>query len=291
MTDGFRLNTKKAVFTYSKCPLSKETVYNHINAKYPIKYARICIEAHADGTPHLHAAIEWKKKINITNSRTFDIDGFHANVAPPMSWPASKNYVKKGDNFKDWDNNDEVEEDSNIYKLAEELDMPKFFEFCRKRKVPYAYADRAWKHKESIFTIIDSPTEGSIRPSLDRLTIDETDRRSLVITGPSGFGKTTWALKNCQKPSLFVTHMDTLREFRAGFHKSIIFDDMSFKHLPRESQIQLVDREQSRSIHIRYGTARIPAGIQKIFTSNVPIFDTTEEAIARRINLIKFISF
>lgn len=72
------------------------------------------------------------------------------------------------------------------------------------------------------------------------------ETRSIVIIGAAGTGKTSWARKHVPKPALFVTHMDVLKQLTAR-HKAIVFDDMSFKHLPREGQIAIVDREQPRA--------------------------------------------
>lgn len=112
-----------------------------------------------------------------------------------------------------------------------------------------------------------------------------TDMTSLWVKGPSGVGKTTWALRTSIKPALFVRHLDTLREFRNGYHMTIIFDDMSFSHLPRQAQIELVDRFHPQQVHIRYTVVNLPAGIPKIFLSNDIIFNY-EPAIMRRITKI-----
>lgn len=104
----------------------------------------------------------------------------------------------------------------------------------------------------------------------------------LVLRGPTGCGKTTWAKRNMPIPILFVSHIDTLKKFRTGFHKSIIFDDIDVKHYPRTGQIHLVDFENPRDIHCRHSTAHIPAGIYKCFTCNEwPLIE--DEAINRRI--------
>lgn len=90
---------------------------------------------------------------------------------------------------------------------------------------------------------------------------------SMVMYGPSGCGKTT-AAKGYLPGALWVTHLDGLAYFDSGIHTGIIFDDMSFKHLPRESQIHLLDWDEPRDIHIRYRTVHIPANTVKIFTCN-----------------------
>lgn len=88
------------------------------------------------------------------------------------------------------------------------------------------------------------------------------------------------------KPALLVSHLDRLKTYSSAIHKSIIFDDITFKHLHREAQIHLVDTHNPRDIHIRYSTAYIPANTPKIFTANTFPF-IIDPAIERRIN--KFI--
>ena len=153
----------------------------------------------------------------------------------------------------------------------------------------YLYADRAFKKMQlelSTNTITETyVNNGTITcETLNNLQLPE-DMTSLWIKGPSGIGKTTWALRCAPKPALFVRHVDTLREFRNGYHKSIIFDDMSFSHLPRQAQIDIVDRFHPQQVHIRYAVAYLPVGISKIFLSNDLIFNY-DEAINRRLTKV-----
>lgn len=109
---------------------------------------------------------------------------------------------------------------------------------------------------------------------------------SIVIVGASGIGKTTYAIKHAAKPSLLISHIDQLKKFKPGHHKSIIFDDINFTDQPVWKQIQLVDHELPRAIHVRYGVIEIPASTSKIFTCNDFPF-AHHEAIIRRIKFIK----
>jgi len=113
-------------------------------------------------------------------------------------------------------------------------------------------------------------------------------RQSIILWGAPGIGKTCYAQAILKKNYLFINHLDQLKGFDANFHAGIIFDDMSFTHLPREAQIALVDQEQDRAIHIRYNIALIPKGTPKIFTTNIPngeIVDLSDGAIKRRVSV------
>lgn len=109
--------------------------------------------------------------------------------------------------------------------------------------------------------------------------------KTVILWGDSGLGKTCFA-RSILPNALFVSHMDDLTRYDTGTHDGIIFDDMSIAHLPRECQIQVVDFEQPRSIHVRYAVAMIPAGTKKIFTTNNfdgNIYSVGDAALDRRV--------
>lgn len=90
-----------------------------------------------------------------------------------------------------------------------------------------------------------------------------------VFHGEAGIGKTEFALAHFKSP-LIVRHIDNLRQFDRAVNDGIVFDDMDFEHLPKSTNINLIDQTLPGSIHIRYGTATIPAHTRKIFTTNNP---------------------
>ncbi|WAE43137.1 MAG: replication associated protein [Cressdnaviricota sp.] len=121
--------------------------------------------------------------------------------------------------------------------------------------------------------------------------------KSTLVHGDSGTGKTSFVLAHFTNPC-FVRHIDGLKRFIPGDNDAIVFDDVSFKHWPPESIIQLLDMEQPAEIHVRYGTTIIPSGTLRVFTHNDPnpfynsevISDFQKTAIERRLNRVKVLN-
>lgn len=115
-----------------------------------------------------------------------------------------------------------------------------------------------------------------------------SDKHATLVWGGSGLGKTAFVKAHFKNP-LFVTHIDNLKSFQAHTHDGIIFDDLSFRHMPPETVIHLLETDNEASIHVRYGTAHIPARVVKVFTHNTanPFYAETvnedqQKAIERR---------
>lgn len=91
---------------------------------------------------------------------------------------------------------------------------------------------------------------------------------ALLLHGPPGTGKTSFALAHFKAP-LLCSHVEDLRKLNyPQLHDGIVFDDLSFRHWPAESIIQLLDVAFKRSIHMRYANVAIPKGVPRIFTHN-----------------------
>lgn len=276
---------KYFIVTYPRCDLDHQTIWNHCQSKGACG-AVIASELHEDGQPHRHAFVCFgaRKELSI---RSLDVNGFHPNIQSCRSAQDSIEYVKKDGVWTEFGDTAILEPGSmgDPRNFATESE---WLRHCHATNVQYGYAKRIWDLSQvhDPYTIgqgavSDSDFENRVDGRLAVFDYVFESGCSLILEGPSGTGKTTWAKYFAPKPSLFVTHLDVLRQFRPGFHQSIIFDDMQFSHLPRETQIHLLDTENPRAIHVRYGTASIPAGVVKIFTCNQPIF-IDDPAIRRR---------
>nr|UOF80776.1 rep protein [Cressdnaviricota sp.] len=282
-------NNKKYFLTYPQTTANKETYLQWLVAKFPVKEAIVAVEKHADGGDHLHVYVEMQRMYR-ASAHSFDYENRHPNIQSVRNVFATKTYVKKDGDYIEYPQElPSVVED--IFDVAKESTRREFILYCLQEKVPKWIADEAWLLSHPHSTVVDSEEDLFSRmcPALREFRRNYSDQLSTIIVGEAGCGKTTWAKAFAPKPALWVKHTDTLKAFKPGFHKSIIFDDVSFRHCPRSQQLQLVDQYDEQQIHCRHAVATIPAGVPRIFTCNVgwePV-DLSDAAIARRVKVYK----
>lgn len=284
----FRICSNHFRVTWSQAnneAITKQVIFDKFKSDKNLKYICIAKEIHQDGGTHYHGHFYYEPRKDIKNEKYFDIQGIpHANIQKadnPKGWNI---YVKEDNDYLEQGSLED--DDYDLYQSARNDDHDTFFETARSKKICFQYAMEAWKSANQVDTSINEQDEihGTYNQLLD--WYDTTiPNKSVVIVGPTGVGKTVFAKTKAPKPSLFCSHIDDLKSFRANYHKSIIFDDMSFKHIPTTGQIHLVDMYEPRSIHVRYGVVKIPRGVQRWITCNEnPLSE--HEAIRRRVNQI-----
>lgn len=299
---NFQLNSKQICLTYPHCDLPLPDVIDQLTKtfdSYSITYIVACSESHENGEPHRHAAIALTKTFRTRSCSAFDLrsrDGnrsFHPNVQSARRFGDWVRYVKKDGEFLEVgsynkDSSDRLTPDQLI-EHAKSMDMVQFIAFCSVHKYQMAKDIWALAHEDVSMTIdFDDVIEGVIDERFEMMakSIVWDQNLTLLVIGEAGIGKTTWAKQTMPKPILFVSHLDDLRKFKPNKHKSILFDDVSIAHMPETAQIHLVDQENPRSIHVRYGTVRIPARTPKVFTCNTFPVNHGLNAIKRRTQLL-----
>lgn len=244
-----------------------------------------------NNTPHLQGYLETKRKKTLSGlKKALKLSRIHLE---PSIATATQNraYCTK--------------EDQNPFERGEPLtqgkrsDLEAVVESIKRgvtvKTLWEMYPTQMIRYSKGIITCHGVLTQQTQTPTFKledfQMTIDWKDKDSIILWGQSGVGKTSLAHATLPK-ALIVSHMDDLASYNTETHEGIIFDDMDFRHLPRTSQIHLVDSDFDRSIHIRYQTAKIPKKTKKIFTTNElngRIMDIDDPAIRRRIEIIKFL--
>lgn len=281
-SEKFRFCARKVGLTYS-CPQDAEE--NPIKSNEELlefleqlgghcQYI-VARERHESGKKHFHAWVNYDEKQETKNPRFFDFRGVHPNIIkkPGGGW---QGYLKKDKDF--------------ITNLAENP-----FAAALAKDTLSDAMDHLWVARPQLMAVnadrVEKNFAKKMAPPKEIKTFHGPWKwpyleniQSVALVGPSNIGKTQFAKSHFRNP-LMVRHMDKLKEFDAMVHDGIIFDDMCFTHLHREAQIHITDWDEDSDLHIRYGTAKIPAGTRKIFTANYYPF-TRDDAITRRVTLV-----
>jgi hypothetical protein len=129
------------------------------------------------------------------------------------------------------------------------------------------------------------------RPPLELPTKDDDKPWSYLLVGESGTGKTKFALAHFANP-LLISQKEDYNKL-PGDYDGMVIDDMAFHKYSVQNLIHLTDVGEDRTVNVKYGSARIPAYLPRIFTINdlsrfMPegMTPTEERAIRRRIRII-----
>lgn len=284
----FRLQAKHISLTYPRADFALEdglaALRNKSSGSRRVTYVLISSETHEDGGLHRHAYVRFNARVNLANDRFFDFGTHHPNIQAVQNIQAWVNYVKKDGTFLEWT----TEQGSgSLFENAETMDESTFFQWAVDNRVGYGYAQRAWDASRRVVNELTFDENNNpfvnlnLVPTRELGEFDLSTSLTNVIVGPTGCGKTVYCFRHLLKPMLLVSHIDDLKHFDVKTHRSVLFDDMKFDHMPIQAQIHLCDRGLPRSIHRRYGTTLIPAGIQIAITCNERPF-AYHPAIQRR---------
>ncbi len=80
---NFRFDGLQVFLTYSQAPpaWTKESVLGRLQAIQEVARYSVGHEHHQDGGDHYHVYIKWASRLQTTDTRRFDIDGIHPNIA------------------------------------------------------------------------------------------------------------------------------------------------------------------------------------------------------------------
>jgi len=96
---GFRVNARDWFLTYPRLDKTKEQVLDVLKFKIPLQAAVICRELHKDGTPHIHAYVQLRKRFDCKNVNFWDIFEQHGNYQAARSLEHVVQYIKKDSDF------------------------------------------------------------------------------------------------------------------------------------------------------------------------------------------------
>lgn len=263
--------------------------------------------ADAQCMTHIHAFVMFEKKKDVVPI-AFDVNGVHPNVRIPnalvgtiqQSWVNLWNYCLKEDKTplivgqppSVRRSRNEVAMEAMM--LAETDSVASALALMVK-ELPYEMVTK-WTTVENSLQAYRTMKVRQTPPSFQLENflpvVMPADWHSLLLTGPTGIGKTQFARALLPKAPV-IRHVDQLRT--ADLSNGIIFDDFDVSHWPVTSIIHLLDWDEASGIHCRYTHVLVPAHTQKIFTHNKPLHQWLPadiprpqyEAVERRIILVE----
>ena len=284
---AFRLQTKGVHLTY-KGHIDHDVLKEKLQQSKQVQWFSIVWES-SDGEnsyDHTHAACGWISKVDIRRATYFDVTLNGENVHPHIQnilTPSHANTLYTTYHTK-----------AVISITQSEMGPGQLASTTQRIKDAKTLLDACGIAGVEIRTVSDVKMVRDDRPKPEpcpRLWEDgiwllplKQDFKVMFIWGTTNTGKTQWAIHSCRNP-LVISNMDELKDFDPLVHDCIIFDDMSFAHMPREAIIHLLDWDLPRSIHCRYFNALIPANTRKIITSNKTfqeVFPYDESGAIRR---------
>lgn len=294
----FKVDSTCFFLTYPQSDFVLEELYEFLNSLKPILWARLAKETHQSGEPHIHAVFKFTGRFQSRDVGVFDYKERHPNIQSARNPGACLQYCAKEGQYQDYGavptgtrKRARLELD-RVFELAKGADKAEFNKEAMQAGLSFQWAKELWEseHKDKSRTIPVDYTADMSREhaQLHLLGPASSNQVVTVITGPTGCGKTSWAKRVCKKPGLFCRHLEDLKLFEVGYHQSIIFDDLTFSHLPRDTQLYLVDMNDPITLHVRHTVIRLPAGIERIFTNNHFPFTKLPE-IERRIFRVKVV--
>lgn len=242
----FRVNGKNILLTYPKCSLEKEELLDFLKKRGELTEYVICKEMHEDGEPHLHAWVAYSDKQDIKNERMFDLLGFHPNIQKAKNRRACINYVKKSRDFIFQMKDEKLKWKGIIEesRTAEEFKENVKNNYARDWVINYdkvmSYIDLAYHCNSSDGEEILFQEFPNLPPAVkewaDRWIWNRgancTERpKSLIICGPSRYGKTEWAKtlgKFIHMEQIF--NLDNMRTDES--YRFIVLDDLDWSSFP-----------------------------------------------------------
>lgn len=270
------MSSRSFCFTYNNPTALLDFEYDDPNQL--IRYAIYSEEVAASGTHHFQGYIEYYKTVRITQAQSlnnFQLENVHFEKRKGSPQQAI-DYVKKIGTI--YDDGTTI---SGPYEFGSPSKAPgkrnDIIEFVKDIKEGKGNTELLEQHTGTfvryakmipVIRQMYAP-KPVLKPieSFNHERCELTTDRSVIFYGPSSIGKTQFALAHFKNPFL-VTHLDNLLHFWDEKYDGIVFDDLSFNHLPPEARIKILDRRMMTTVHIRYTTVQLPPEIPRIFTHN-----------------------
>ena len=310
--DGFRWRTKLGHLTYA-AHIPHEQLITHATmiTCVPLVGFSVVHETSPDGHQHTHFGWMYKSALDLVGARKFDIyfcgAVIHPHMQPKLSATAMESLF-------------------NEYHMGRKYDVVTGKKAYTKptagpwQKLPpeFEWAREVMRDVVTAPTLQEAVVLAGVRPrsvmdvKLLRTEMEHAPKQFkhlfprssflpplfpvtwnvLHVCGPTGIGKTKFACAQFAnplyvKPFNAIGSLEKLKKFNPTVHDGIVFDEVDLRAFSRELVIGLTDFDEESTLTVRYNVVEIPAGVRKIFISNLPDIwpasDASIGALARRV--------
>ncbi|AAU29404.1 rep protein [Corchorus yellow vein virus - [Hoa Binh]] len=288
--------------TWPRCPINKESALEQIKTlSLPtnIVYIRVCEEKHQDGSPHLHALVQFQKKYRCTNCRLFDLSNpnssqqYHCNIQTARSSSDAKSYIEKDGVFCEWG---EFKIDGRSSRGGQQSANDAYAKALNsggkdealtiiKELLPKDYVLQYHNLNANLERIFAPPTTVYMPPFqtttfnnvpealTDWVTTNVADSAarpfrpiSIIIEGPSRTGKTLWA-RSLGPHNYLCGHLDLSPKVYSNNAWYNVIDDVDPHFLKHMKEFMGAQRDWQSNC--KYGKPiQIKGGIPTIFLCN-----------------------
>jgi len=320
----FRIRSKNLFLTYAQLPEVPnliEKILDQLKSalkRNDMKHL-IAKELHEDGNPHVHVYLSFDTPVGVYSSSKLDLEfggkSYHGKYETVKSKHSTIQYLLKDQDEKDSEIETNIEMPiyagkyytdifSHLHAVLVGEGLEAAIELLYEQ-----YPTEALKKGTQILNNLRAAHDYEAQKHIKRNTkirnlkdfqevpkkvndwMGGERRKTLILHGPSGTGKTELAkaiLNDMGKSFIFIRDINSLKGFSLLTHQAIIFDDLNTEDLSRETLIHICDTENPSSIRILYGVKEIPPSVNKVFTTNhLHSITKNDQAIIRRVEIIE----
>jgi len=284
----FEINSKSFFLTYPRCEMTPEALRDFLEKLKPMKQYIVVQELHKDGTPHLHAIVEYEDRFKVKRQDYFDlpVEPFHGNYGTVKNYPAAIRYLKKsGTPISNWDYETYLKRQTKKGNLP--VDYTEVNTMAREQgirslvdagKIPLDKYG-AWKRGLAEYEAdVNRPVPVDVMhfklpitynpDTYHELDVDLTvdGHRHFWFYGSSGTGK-TWTAKHQQIPYYEIPKNNDWIGY-AG-QQLLILNEFKGEMTPT----QLIGVMESAQQNIKGSSAALPKNVFLIVTSNYSLRD------------------
>ncbi len=226
----FNFHQKSVLLTYphvEKYNIAKNELGEYLYDVFNCSVTVVCLEHHKDGSPHLHAWLEWETPFSTRNAHIFDFKNAHPNIGQMFD---------KGKNKRSNALNYMLKEDNDLF--CKGLDLEQWKYSC-KNKTRYICEDLIKGNIDLTDLVEKNPSYlmnyTKIKTNLANFNLDKSNNESIYKTinnlwiwGKPGCGKTYYATS--KYPNHYLKLQNKWWDGYKG-EEVVILDDLNDKSL------------------------------------------------------------